>query len=101
MNTSARLINALNEAPVVASVKNDEGLDTALDSDCGVIFFLYGTICNIGTLIERVKEAGKMAFVHLDLTEGLGNRDVVVDFIHQNTRADGNQHSPQPHPPRP
>ena len=30
-----------------------------------------------------------MVFVHLDLIDGLGNRDVVVDFIQQTTPVDG------------
>ena len=39
--------------------------------------------------MERLKEHGKIAIVHADLISGLSSKDVVVDFIHQNTRADG------------
>ena len=30
--------------PIIAAVKEPEGLDRALDSDCGVIFLLCGDI---------------------------------------------------------
>ena len=33
--------------PIIAAVKEPEGLDRALDSDCGVIFLLCGDICTI------------------------------------------------------
>lgn len=89
MSPNPKLQELLQDAPIIAAVKNDEGLDRALGSDCAVIFFLYGSICTIGSLTERVKAAGKRAFVHLDLIEGLAGKDVAVDFIANNTNADG------------
>ena len=41
-------VEAMQDAPVIAAVKNDEGLDRALSSGCTVVFLLYGTILNIG-----------------------------------------------------
>ena len=37
----------LMDAPVIAAVKDDAGLRRALESDCQVIFLLYGTILMI------------------------------------------------------
>lgn len=82
-------MEALRDNPIIAAVKNDEGLSHALSSDCTVVFFLYGTVCSIGGLVERVKASEKMAFVHMDLIEGLSNKDVSADFIHVQTHADG------------
>lgn len=82
-------IQALQDSPVIAALKNDEGLTQALASDCSIVFFLYGTILNIGELVARVKESGKLAFVHADLIEGMTARDIAADFIAQNTQADG------------
>lgn len=79
----------LQEQPVIAAVKNDEGLATALTAECGAVFFLYGTILNISQLVQRAKDAGKMVFVHADLIDGLTVRDIAVDFLAQNTAADG------------
>ncbi len=79
----------LQDAPVIAAVKNDEGLEKALVSDCAAIFFLYGTILNIAQLIEKAKQNDKLVFVHTDLIEGLTGKDISIDFIAQKTRADG------------
>ena len=65
---------AIQEAPVIAAVKNDMGLAHALRSECAAVFILYGTILDIGQIVKRIKAAGKLAFVHADLIEGLSNR---------------------------
>ena len=82
-------IELLRDSPVIAAVKNDEGLEQALASDCAAIFFLYGTILNISGLVDQARRDGKLVFVHVDLIEGLTGKDISVDFIAQNTRADG------------
>lgn len=82
-------VEALQDAPVIAAVKNDDGLEKALASDCAAVFFLYGTILNISQLIQKAKDKGKLVFVHTDLIEGLTGKDISVDFIAQNTQADG------------
>ena len=79
----------LLDAPIIAAVKNEEGLRQALASNSAVIFLLYGTVCNISEITGQVKANGKQAFVHLDLVDGLSSRDVAVDFIRRNTDADG------------
>ncbi len=83
------LLELLADTPVIASVKDDAGLTSALEREATVIFLLYGDILTIGALTRRVREAGKRVFVHLDLVEGLAAKDVTVDFIAQNTAADG------------
>lgn len=82
-------LESLQDSPVIAAVKNDEGLEKALASDCAAIFLLYGTILNIKQLVERAKRNGKLVFVHTDLVEGLTGKDISVDFIAQKTQADG------------
>ena len=84
-----RFLDALQDCPVIAALKSDEGLEKAIASDCTTVFFLYGTILNIASHVERVKQAGKIVFVHADLIEGLTARDITADFIAQNTQADG------------
>ena len=57
------------DCPVIAAVKNEQDLAAALESECEVVFFLFGTILS------------KVALVHADLVEGLGNREVAVDAL--------------------
>ena len=47
---------SLMDAPVIAAVKNDADLRQALESDCQVIFLLYGTVLNIDELVQRIHQ---------------------------------------------
>ena len=76
-------------SPIITAVKDDEGVEHAFNTESPVVFILYGTICTIADVVERLKEHGKIAIVHADLISGLSSKDVAVDFIHQNTHADG------------
>ena len=82
-------VEAIQDAPVIAAVKNDEGLERALSSESTVVFLLYGTILNIRELVQRVKEAGKLAFIHIDLVEGMSSKDISAEYIASRTEADG------------
>ena len=54
-----------------------------------VIFILFGDVCSIREIVEKVKKAGKIAMVHIDLISGLSSKEIVVEFIQRNTEADG------------
>ena len=83
------LLDLFEENPMIAAVKGPEGLESCLESDSKIVFVLYGDILSIGGIVDRIKDAGKLAMVHIDLIDGFAARDVVVDFLRQNTRADG------------
>lgn len=90
------LLNLLEESPIVAAVKDEEGLNACIRSECKVVFILYGSILNIGGIVQRVKESGRTALVHLDLVEGLSPKEIAVDFIAEKTEADGVISTKQP-----
>lgn len=79
----------LMDSPIIAAVKEDAELKKALDSDCQVIFLLYGSILNIDALVEQVHSRGKICFVHIDLIEGLSNREIAVDGLIKLSNPDG------------
>lgn len=79
----------LTDSPVVAAVKDESDLVQALESECRVVFLLYGNILNIGELVSRVQERDKLCVVHIDLVEGLSNRDIAVDGLVKLSRPDG------------
>lgn len=79
----------LEQFPIVAAVKNEEGLQKCITAECQMVFVLFGDICNIGRLVKQLKEVGKTVFVHIDLVDGLESKEISVRFIHQNTQADG------------
>ena len=83
-------INKIESNPIIAAVKDDEGLEVALTEDIEIIFVLYGDICSIPSIVDKIKKADKVAMVHVDLITGLNNsKDVCLDFIKNNTKADG------------
>ncbi|HWR23522.1 MAG TPA: glycerol-3-phosphate responsive antiterminator [Feifaniaceae bacterium] len=88
MNTPD-FFDQLDDCPVIASVKDAEGLETALKSKSRVIFTLYGDVLNISQITRRIKDAGKLPFVHIDLVEGLSARDISADYIASYTSAEG------------
>lgn len=79
----------LMDTPVIAAVKSDMELTKALESDCKVIFLLFGTILNAGELVQRVQSRNKACFVHMDLLEGLSNREIAVDAVAKLSHPDG------------
>lgn len=84
-----KVIDLVEASPVIAAVKDDNGLKRCFDTECQVVFILYGNICTIGGIVHEIKEHGKIAIVHADLAAGLSSREIAVDFIQQNTEADG------------
>ena len=85
----SEFMEALENSPVIAAVKDDDGLKKCLETDSSIVFILYGDICNIPQIVETVKSAGKIAMVHVDLIHGLSPKEIAIDFIHQYTKADG------------
>ncbi|MFP3156397.1 glycerol-3-phosphate responsive antiterminator [Lachnospiraceae bacterium ZAX-1] len=75
--------------PVIAAVKNEEWLEACLKSDCQIVYLLYGDICNVADIVERIAKTGKKAIVHIDLIAGLAVKEICVDFIKKYTKADG------------
>lgn len=80
---------ALEDSPIIAAVKGPEGLKRCLECDSRIVFILYGDIISIPEIVDTVKSGGKIAFVHIDLIQGLNSKEIAVDFIKKYTRADG------------
>ena len=86
---SADFAGVLRETRVIPAVKSPEELDRILTGKGKLIFVLFGDILTIPDIVVKLKKAGKIVMVHLDLIDGLNSRDVAVDFLAENTLADG------------
>lgn len=80
---------ALEDSPIIAAIKDDDGLHRCLECDSRIIFILYGDVITIPEIVDKVKSSGKLAFVHMDLIQGLSSKEVSVDYIAKFTKADG------------
>lgn len=82
--------DAVESNPVIAAVKDEEGLSEALTSeDIQVLFILYGDVLNISEIVKKAKDAGKLVMVHMDLINGLSAKEIAADYIRYQTAADG------------
>lgn len=81
--------DAIDKCPIIAAVKDFDGLARCLESESNIIFILFGDICNIADIVKTIKSSGRIAMVHIDLISGLSSKEISVDFIKHNTEADG------------
>lgn len=79
----------LKNNPVIAGVKDIANLDEALESDCSVIFLLCGTIFDIKDAVNKVKAAGKLIFIHVDLLDGFSKDATALKYISSEICPDG------------
>lgn len=75
--------------PLIAAVKDMGNLDAAIKSDCEIIFLLCGSIFNLKDTVRKVKEKGKMIFLHVDLLDGFSKDAVALKYICEEIRPDG------------
>lgn len=78
-----KLIDLLEQSPVLPAVKDEDALPQALRCESRVVFLLGGDLLSIRRWIDLTHEAGKQAAVHLDLVGGLAPREVAVDWLQQ------------------
>lgn len=85
-----RFYDLIEANPVIGAVKDEEGLRICCGrEEIKVAFILFGDVCNIREIVGQMKEAKKVAMVHVDLITGLSGKEIAVDFIKNNTEADG------------
>lgn len=70
-----KILEQFEQYPVIAAIKDEAGLRKCLESEIQIVFVLYGDICNIGEIVDRLKKGG--------------NKEIVVEYIQKTTRADG------------
>jgi glycerol uptake operon antiterminator len=85
----SELNGILEDHPIIPALKDDEGLKAVLNSDCKIVFILYGSVVNISEIAQKVKESGKMAFINVDLLEGFANKEIVIQYMKKYTQAEG------------
>ena len=76
-----KLIDLLEQSPVLPAVKDEDALPRALRCESRVVFLLGGDLLSIRRWIDLTHEAGKQAAVHL--VGGLAPREVAVDWLQQ------------------
>ena len=79
---SSYFYEAVEQNPIIAAAKNEEDLEVCCSlEDIRIVFILFGDICSIMEIVERVKASGKSAMVHIDLINGLSSKEIAVEFV--------------------
>lgn len=76
------IMNVFESCPVVPAIKGGD-LSTALDSPCSIIFLLNADIITITDRIKSIHEAGKKAYIHIDLADGIGKDSFGIKYLKQ------------------
>ena len=82
-------LRRLNERPVIAAAREPEDIEAAIRSRAAAVFLLGGSLMTLPGWVQRVKNSGRYAFVHLDLCDGLGKDAAAVDWVGLAVRPDG------------
>ena len=87
--TIHELCAALAGRPVIAAVRDESALEAAVDSQCVAVFFLGGSILSLPGWVEKAKRAGKAAFAHVDLLQGVKADAAALEWCKQAMPLDG------------
>lgn len=71
----------LVQNPIIAAIRNEEELEVALNNNPKVVFVLKCSILDVADICLRLKERGKVVFIHLDMVEGLRGDAFGIQFI--------------------
>lgn len=83
------LINLFKENPIIPAIKDENDITQALKTDNEIIFILTSTITNVADMVKRIRDKGKVAFIHFDLVDGLARSVYALDWLAEKTGTDG------------
>lgn len=87
--TKQELLTILEDYPVIPAIKTEAALQRCVESENPLVFVLHANLSTIGPITDFLKAHGKIVFIHMDLLEGLAQKEVAVDFLARTTKADG------------
>lgn len=85
-----RFYDTVEASPVIAAIKDCNGMNEVLEmEDIKVVFVIYGDLCSLPDITKTLKDAGKIVLIHMDLVQGLSQKEISVDYIDKFCHADG------------
>lgn len=77
------------DCQTIAAVQRSEDLEHAIESGVDVVFLLTGSIFDVKELVDRVKQAGKHVFIHMEFIEGVAADRSGVAYVAQHVKPTG------------
>ncbi|MGI5893332.1 MAG: glycerol-3-phosphate responsive antiterminator [Candidatus Merdivicinus sp.] len=84
-----RLLDRLEQSPVIAAVRQRSEIVHAAKSPCEVVFLLCGEILTIQEDVALLHQADKLVFIHTDLLGGIGRDAPAIEFLAKSVQPDG------------
>ncbi|MFX3635500.1 MAG: glycerol-3-phosphate responsive antiterminator [Candidatus Pristimantibacillus sp.] len=84
-----RLDYCLKRKPIITSLVNKEELPNILQSTSNIVFILKSDIIAIESIVEQIRDAGKLSFIHFDLIDGIGKDKMGVAYMAEKIGIDG------------
>lgn len=79
----------LERNPVIPAIKNDIHLDEAIESSSEIVFIIMANILSIKEIVNKLKAAQKIVYVHVDMIEGISSSSSGVEFLMKEINPDG------------
>lgn len=79
----------LKNKPIITSLVAEEDLEELIKTTSNIAFILTGNIFSLKNVSDRLKEAGKLIFVHIDLMEGIGKDKWGIQYLAEEIGIDG------------
>ena len=86
---SKNFIDVFKNNPIIPAVKTNKDIEEAVNTENEIIFILTSTITTIPDMVKKIKDAGKFAFIHFDLVDGLARSVHALDYLSEATNTDG------------
>jgi glycerol uptake operon antiterminator len=83
------VVDKIRDNPVIAAVREEYDLETALRSPVTTIFLLHSDIFSLKGCVGKIRDYGKIVFIHFDLIEGLGKDQKALRYLAQTVAPDG------------
>lgn len=75
--------------PIIAALNDLSKIDDIIVSPCKIVFILTGDIMNIKKLVNKLRDNGKLVYIHVDLIEGFSQHTSAMEFINKEIKPDG------------
>jgi glycerol uptake operon antiterminator len=82
-------LEAIQESPVIAAVRDMEDLECALDRKIRVIFLLAGDIFDLIEIEKHMRAPGHLFLLHLDLMRGIARDQAGITYLKKCFGIDG------------
>lgn len=84
-----RTISGKTVSPIVMAIRDFKEIPAVIKAPHKTVFLLAGTLNTIGDAVRTVREAGKDAFIHFDLIDGLGKDAHALRWVAESVKPTG------------